>query len=91
MFGMDISDSCKKVIETMEMCFSNIKKSQESLKEENLLLNQRVKTAEDSILQFKENVQQELERTYKEGYQAGLKDSTQGNVEGGTKLVYTKN
>lgn len=87
---METSKSCKKIIETLSICFEQIEKNNEGIKAQNVLLNERVKTAEETLTQFKESLSKELERAYKEGYKAAI-ESTSGNVEGGKKLVQIKN
>ena len=88
----EISKSCKETIDIINTCFNEIGNKFVQCSKDKEISDERVRVAENSILQIKESTRIELQKAYQSGYEAGIKNSTySGNTEGGTKLVYTKN
>lgn len=80
-----ISPSCQKSIELIDEAFKSAKQMLD-------VAEQRVKTAETKLTEIQSTVSEEIQKSYKAGYEAGLKNSgTNENPEGGPKLVYTQN
>lgn len=88
----EISESCKDIVKELNQYIDLVNENQQNQKKEAEILIERTTIAENAVLQFKNNFQNELQKAYKTGYNDALNNShNSDNVEGGTKLVISKN